>query len=231
MDDQQCPSFGPAAHVYDEHILLRSWLALRNCTQLALPADIDRLVQQVYDGREDPPPGLTEGVQRQWRHTLHRQRAAKDAAQAEAQVRWLPPPRSGALLAEVTRSPLDEDAPDIHPAHQALTRLAEPSVSVVLLHATHGGIAMTRDGICLVDLSRYPSAIEAAQLLGRSVTISDRRLVRALQAEPVPPAWQRSPLLRHHRVMVLGEGGAVQVGHHRLRLDTELGVVIDTEEP
>ncbi|MGH7390349.1 MAG: CRISPR-associated helicase Cas3' [Candidatus Rokuibacteriota bacterium] len=231
ITDGGCPAFGPAGSVYDDHVLLRSWLALGETDRLLVPDDIDPLVQVVYAEIDVPPPGLGEALARQWRETLREERSARDGARAEAEVRWLPMPTSDVPLPMLMRNPREEDEPEIHPAHQALTRLAEPSVSIVLLHATPGGPATAPEGGQLVDLSRSPSAADAARLLGRSVTFSDRRLVRLLQAKPVPAAWQRSPLLRHHRAVILGADGAATFGHNRLLLDPELGVVIETEAP
>ena len=49
------PVFGSSAYVYSEAILLRSWIALRECTEVTLPTDIEPLIEAVYGGR--PAPG------------------------------------------------------------------------------------------------------------------------------------------------------------------------------
>jgi CRISPR-associated endonuclease/helicase Cas3 len=62
MDASGLPDFRPSNFVYDEHILLRSWLALRDRSLVRLPDDIEGLIEAVYSEFEEPPPGLPPAI-------------------------------------------------------------------------------------------------------------------------------------------------------------------------
>jgi CRISPR-associated endonuclease/helicase Cas3 len=228
-DEGGYPQFGAAETVYDSHVLLRSWLALSGRDHIRLPDDIDVLVQEVYADGGEVRAALSQPLRALWKRTYEQQVRAQEQSEQEARARWVKPPWSGVPLAMFLPSPGEEDAPDLHPAHQALTRLAEPSVAVVLLYETLSGPARDPEGREMVDLSRSPGTQEAVNLLRQSVTLTDRRLVHVLRQQPVPPSWHRSPLLRHHRVVVLAADGTARFGRHTLRLDTDLGVSIEAE--
>jgi hypothetical protein len=58
----------------------------------------------------------------------------------------------------------------------------------------------------------------------RSVSVSASRLVRLLRPQPVPSPWERSPWLRHHRLVLLDEAGEAMVGQQRIGYDELLGL-------
>ncbi len=197
--------------VYNEHVLLRSWLALRERTALRLPGDLELVVEATYGERAAPegPPSLVE----RWAATLERTTRTRSGEEFQAQVRMLEPPSHGGAISDLTAQAREEDAPEIHAAHQALTRLGDESVRVVLL----GPDAPEPGG-------HVPDLAEARALLHRSVEISHRALVEALRRSEPPVGWQRSALLRHCRPVRLDANGRAEIG---LRLDPELGVVVE----
>ena len=68
-------------------------------------------------------------------------------------------------------------------------------------------------------------------LLRKSVAISHRGVARALLDTHTPGTWKKSPLLRHHRLIVLNAEGRCTYGAYVLFLDAELGVrVIQSAE-
>lgn len=221
------PAFDAAdTTVYDEHILLRTWLALRGLSEVRVPDDLERLIEEVYDAREAPadrPPSIGP----RWEQTRRRldQERAKDAAEAEN--RWVGRPHSAKPVWQIADDPnRDEDeAPDLHPAHLALTRLAGPSVAVVCLRE---GPRLGPDGAVL-DLGTRPDATGVRALLEQSLKITMWGLVQELLAQQPPWGWRRSPLLRHHRALVFDASGQVVVGRWRLRLDPDLGLVVERE--
>jgi CRISPR-associated endonuclease/helicase Cas3 len=115
-----------SAHVYEPNLLLRTWLALQKRTDqgkgivtLQLPDDIDALIQQVYHDESaapDLPPGL--------RHALEdtrikmEQELQKEAS--EAKDRWIKGPDYEGALWRLAQDPKEEDAPELHQAHQPL---------------------------------------------------------------------------------------------------------------
>jgi CRISPR-associated endonuclease/helicase Cas3 len=228
--DGGLPSFGPSAKVYDEHVLLRSWLALCSRDRIEVPSDVEPLVEAVYQ-RLDPPHDLARGLRDAWRETARKQAETVADEQREAQERWLRRPSYRGALWRLMEDPREEDAPDFHQAHQALTRLAEPSVTLVALYS-EAGDARLRPGGPVVDVSRAPTREETRELLLRTFRVTDPRIVFTLLREgEVPPPWRRSPLLRHHRCLRVDREGRAMVGRHVVELDAELGFrVLGQEE-
>lgn len=79
LECEGVPDFGTAERIYERYVLLRSWLALRNRTQIELPGDIDRLVQEVYS---DPMP---QGLPEAWRRALEEAQARMEKRDARDQ--------------------------------------------------------------------------------------------------------------------------------------------------
>ena len=123
-------------------------------------------------------------------------------------------------------SALEDDAPDLHAAHRPLTRLAPPSVTVILLFGSAGEVFLDPEGRMRLNMGRAPHLDATQTLLKRSVNISDRRVVFNLLDHSPPDAWRRSALLRRCRAIYLDESSACRVGDYELRLDGELGVTL-----
>jgi CRISPR-associated endonuclease/helicase Cas3 len=232
VSEDETPMFGKGTEaVYDRHVLLRTWLAMADLTSVRIPEDIDGLIDLVYgDVTRACPWTASESLNRAWDESLRELLEAREREQQEARARWLRPPGVEGPLSWFAEDPREEDAPELHREHQALTRLAELSVGVVLLHGSPERPALGPDGRETVSLTSEPSLELAKRLLRRSVSVADRRVVGPLLHMPAPAAWRRSPWLRHHRLLVLGLDGAVAVGRHSIRLDDELGLVITARE-
>lgn len=220
--------------VYDSHVLLRSWWELRRLLGdgtaeegvLCVPDDVEALIEAVYDQRPCPA-AMLPAWREAWARTLEAQHKEAAEAKQEAKQRLLPIPDRDGGLDWLVGMPREEDAPDLHPAHQALTRLAEPSVSLVLLHGSPKAPSLEAGGAPF-DPATAPTMALTKELLRCSVSVSDRRLVGPLlrATEATPPAWQRSALLRHHRAVYLDDAGDAQVAGWTLRLDPELGLCV-----
>jgi CRISPR-associated endonuclease/helicase Cas3 len=123
----------------------------------------------------------------------------------------------------------EEDAPDLHKEFQALTRLSDPSVSVICLPSTDGKTPLDPQTGQPLALGQVPDIALARRLLQHSVSLSDRRIVQEVLATEPPSGWKRSPLLRHCRLLVLDREGTGRVGSYYLRVDPDLGVEIAAE--
>lgn len=202
-----------SSYIYFPHILFRTWLALRGLHQIAVPEDVQTLIEAVYD--DDCLPDLSAEQQAFWDATRTLMIQTRLHEEAAARKRHIWPPGATEELADIVGLALEEDAPALHPALQAVTRLAEPSVSVVILpHDWSGNVSAS-------------TVEEAAALLEHSVTLSNRSIYRDLQAMEPPASWQRSPLLRHSRLLRLSPAGTADIGTYILTLHPELGVVIE----
>lgn len=217
------PAFDPATtHVYDEHVLLRTWWELRDRHVLRLPDDIEALVEAVYDDNRPCPPEAGERIHQKWGKTkqeLHRkhlyhERIAKD-------LRLLPPTHPTEDLLDDFNRELEEDDPGIHRSIQALTRLGDPSITSVCLPP---------DRWRSLDRDQSPTLKEAQELLRYSVEITDSRVVSDLIKHKNPSGWHRSRFLRHTRLLCLDENWSVDVGNYRVSIDREIGLVISRKE-
>ncbi len=201
--------------VYDGHVLLRTWLALRERGAIAVPGDVEALIEATY-GEQGPPAGLGGAMAKAWQETLARRTKEIEEDAWEASARWIPSPVALEDIKSLTADSRDEDHPEWHKSNQALTRLTGPTVEVVCLDAEPGPV---------------PPGLEAAKgLLQRSLPLSHGAVAPALLRDETPPAWRRSALLRHHRALVF-DSGHRRVGRFDLRLDPELGLVIEKGAP
>jgi CRISPR-associated endonuclease/helicase Cas3 len=218
------PDFDKSEYVYDRHVLLRSYLALSGRHSLNLPEDLEVLIETVYGELTLAVPDDA------WQAALDSSRKELEENQArdrqKARNVIIKPPDYDNL--EDFCQELEEDNPEVQPTLQALTRLGDLTVAVVCLHRTPAGLSLSADGREPVDLSREPTLAEAKLLLRSALSLSYFALVKHFLAQDVPPGWRRSPLLRHHKAAVF-DGGVLQAGRFTLRLDPELGAVIEAQ--
>lgn len=228
---QDVPDFGPAERIYERYVLLRSWLALHGRTQIKLPEDIDRLVQEVYSkpAPQGPSPEWQEALKKAC-EGMHRRdsRDQDEAAYAPFgqphETSWLDPQ-------EFPKLPDDDPNPDDDPSPR--TRKGRLSATVVLLHRVGGRLCLDEEGKQPVSLSSKLELSEAKRLFARSVRLSRHELVQnnfqalkahweahGLRAKP----WSETPLLAHAHPVVL-EGGRAELEGLVLELSPELGVV------
>ncbi len=221
------PRFDPGTTaVYDSYILLRSWLTLGDRTTVRVPGDVESIIADVYDD-DRHPHGLSEQLREAWFETQKELQKAIEGDSEEARVRWIKPPSYGGQLWRLTEDPREEDAPDFHQAHRALTRLTPPSVSVVLLFGTYESAWLDAAHRASVDIDNVPSIDAMKQLLMRSANISDRRVVFQLLGQLPPKGWRRTALLRNHRAIFLdGDGCSESIDGYSIRLDSETGLTV-----
>lgn len=232
LEEEGVPDFGSAERIYERYVLLRSWLALRSRTQINLPGDIDRLVQEVYS---EPPP---QGLSQEWKEALEQAQArmdkrdSKDRDEAFYAVFGEPDETDWLEPKTFPKLPDDEPNPDDDPS-LLHTRKGSPSATVVLLHKVGGQLFLDADGKEAVSLAAKLELAEAKRLFARSVKLSRYELTRndfeALKAHReshglAAKVWSETPLLAHAHPVVLEEGQAV-LGELVLELHPELGVV------
>lgn len=220
MNDDSTPDFGASGYVYAPHILLRSWLELRERKTIEIPAEVEELIEAVYDDGINCPSNESSQLQKFWSDTTDELRQKRELQESKARSCRLPSPTydTDELLEKFNRE-LEEDNPQVHASLQALTRDDSlPSVSVVCLnpHEMHK-----------IKRNEKPDIREVKFLLERSVSIAKQGAVQAILAfNGAPKGWRESPHLRHHRLIELDEHGCQRIGNFKVRLDGELGIVI-----
>jgi CRISPR-associated endonuclease/helicase Cas3 len=223
------PRFSPSQRaVYHAHALLRTWLALDGRSHVRIPDDMDELIEAVY-GTVELASGTSSELRAYLEETADAYAATIEHDRDEAHKRWLLQPRHNGFFWDFTSGAREEDAPEFHPEHQALTRLIDPTASIVCLYGPREHPTFDAAGREPVPSGNPPSLALAKRLLRRAVTISDARVVHQLLDRSPPASWLRSALLQHHRLMLFGPDGAAlePLGKYRLNLDPELGIRLD----
>jgi CRISPR-associated endonuclease/helicase Cas3 len=219
------PSF-PRGHtmVYEEHVLLRTWIALRGRSELRIPDEIRSSIEAVYSEPGDAPeePGLLS----LWETTASSLKASREADLREADLRYLPLPNKRVGLDALTAMGRDEDD-DLHPFFQALTRLAERTVTVVCLFGRTGDLFLDRACTRPLSLAKAVTMASAAEILRRSCSIGDKRVIRELEKIAAPPAWRKAALLRNCRPIAFDTAGCYVVNKWRLRLCPDIGLRVE----
>lgn len=213
--------------IYGEHIMLRSWLALRDRAEIVIPDDVETLIEATYCADPNVPDDVIDAWRRSEAAFIKRLREDQDKAEA-AHIPKRSADRPGRGKDALTRIGYlrreEDDEPELHPDALARTRLGPSSINVVILTAEevehlHHVISPARTGRLM--------AVDIRNLLTRATSLSDFRIVGALKTrEPPNASWKESPFLRHHRLLVLGADCRVDIARDvSLELDHRLGVL------
>lgn len=219
IDSKGAPDFGKSAFVYDKHILLRSWVKLRDRKSIEIPGEIEELIEDVYDKKR-------ECVDEKYRALWDATKTDLDKKLAEKRLK-----AKAVYLTDFDdddfynsfKFQLDEDDPEKHSTLRAQTRDEErPTVAIVLL---------TQEEAQTINLNDKPDRKTTEFLIKREVKISRSGLTQPILANPEfkKAAWEKSPLLRHHRLIVLDENKQISIGKTTMVLDNERGVEFKTE--
>lgn len=199
-------------HVYDRYVLLRTWLAIREKTEVEVPNEIEHLIEFVY-ANEDAPED--DG----WQVALEDAKRTMDFERAESERRacrlLISKPNAPCDLIEQFNDQLvDDEDPEVHASVRAATREGDPTITAVLLPPE-------------ATLTQNPQITEVRYLLDRSVKFSHRGLVdELLRVDERPREWANCPHLRHARAIRLDAADKATVGRYLLTMDERLGVVI-----
>jgi CRISPR-associated endonuclease/helicase Cas3 len=218
--------FKESDYVYDHHILLRSWLALRDRSSIQLPEETDDLIESVYHLDAPIPETLEPEHQEDWQASLADYRAeTEDSHRARANKVKLPPARGDNNPDQLTRQGEEDDESTI----AAVTRLGEPSITTIFLQRTDQGLCFPTGDREPIDLKARPDLPTIRKLLAHSTRISKQDIVKALLEESNPSEWT-SALLRNCRYVELDERGGADVGQWRVVLDPLKGVVFEKND-
>jgi CRISPR-associated endonuclease/helicase Cas3 len=228
------PDFGGGTQaVYDYHILLRSWLEIKDKAVVKIPENVEALIEAVYDEKRECPAGLSEALKEQWKESKRKQFKDLDYEKGEAENRYIKWPGFSGHLGHMVSDPREEDDPTLHPAHQALTRLTGLTVNIICLYGNGIKACWEKKQEEPVDLNLTPNNEVIKKLLEHSVSVSRFGLTEEIirdDKNTLPIAWDKTALLRHHRVLFFDEHCICQCGNFQLCLDDELGLVIKKRE-
>ncbi len=230
VNENDVPAFGASAYVYDEYFLLLSYLHLKDRASIFFPEDIQDVIEKVYGEAEGPWP--SRAFEDAVNAASEKMEEEKEGKVFNARMNLIPGYDDSRDLLGFFGSfnkELEEDSPEIHRSLQALTRLVEPSVQAVCLCKSAGEFFLREGDRGPVDMNQVPESKMIVDLLRRSLTITDKRVIFDLIKQGTPDAWRKSPALRHHRLLEF-ENGATPVSKYKLYLDNELGLTIKSPQ-
>lgn len=213
--------FQESGYIYDRHVLLRSWLVLRNRESIQLPEETDSLIEAVYDLAADIPDDLEPEYQEDWQTSLADYRAeTQNSYRAKANKIKLPPTRVDNSPDQFTRQGEEDDESTI----AAVTRLGEPSFTTIFLKRTEQGLCFPTGERQPISLRDRPILPVIRELLANSTRISKKEIVGVLAEKSNPSEW-KSALLRNCRYVELDAEDGADLGEWRVSLDPLKGVV------
>jgi CRISPR-associated endonuclease/helicase Cas3 len=219
--------------VYDEFILLKTWLALQGKATLEFPQDIDDLVQTVY--RDELPEGISDELRSRLISTRTKRTEVRlgDVIDASQAVIGSPTDTSWQYPGGFPASPDDEP---LEPGTKRVsTRKGELSVTVVPLFKHGSKFYLDADLTTAVKTAAQLELADAKAVYVRSLRLSRKPVVWGIEAHArahfgntLP--WSETPLLRGFLPLVLEEGRAVFSGLE-VRLEQQLGIVFNKKRP
>ena len=156
--------------VYDEHILLRTWLELnkKEYEKIEIPDEVEKLIERVYDTNKTFND-LDENLKDFWRTSLDKWLKSNEEDDEQANYRLIKRPIYSRHTSGIFASNLEEDSPEIHKTLQAVTRLTEPTANVICLWEKDGKVFLDDDFAEEINLGKKPLTESTKELLRRSV--------------------------------------------------------------
>jgi len=221
------PNFGSNAYIYDNYILYRTLLALKNRKSLCLPHDTDNLIQSVYSMQ--PSHFISEA---QWEDlkTMKAEMLKQQANSTQNANNYLIPYSTQNFLGNL-QSPLSDNLHSLsRTVFHAPTREISLSVQIVCLIKNDQGVFVLGEDK-LIDLENPLTHQEVRSCLRATATISQWRIIDYFihKAEKPPQAFQEKAALRWH-YPVFFINGRFETDDFILYLDQQRGLYFEKKE-
>ncbi len=112
------PDFGVSGLIYEKHVLLRSWLGIKNRDKISVPDEVEELIEAVYSA--DPISDASEAEEAFLAITRTNYLKSLDDEREQAKTRYISRPDFDGGLGNLLGVPKEEDAPELHPDSQAM---------------------------------------------------------------------------------------------------------------
>ena len=222
-------TFGISAKIYEPAILLRTSLALREVAKITLPDDLqdNSLVEQVYGGAFQDCPDNLQNALDAWDY-LSRWMEREEALVARRYL--VDDPHEWEDGDEILQKLAAHEDDELAPAKaKAQTRLARPSIMLILLHEKEGKFYLDPEFLDEIILKNHDKTV-VRRLISNSVTISNPIWYGYFTDEvDLPAGWVKSPVLRYCRPAIF-KNGLIRHGKNMLKIDPELGLIFETKK-
>ncbi len=227
------PDFGSSKYVYDEHILLRTYLVLKSKFENNSYKFCDRdktvkeLVEMVYGNDNLKASQKVHAHLKKLKNEFDKE---KEEIESIANERIIDAPLSEKTsdandshfkFSFINNIEVEDDDPDASQKFKALTRLSdEPSIKVACVFETNGTQFLNTDSTIPIDLSRVPMVSEIESILMNTITISDKTAYfKLIGKNLVPKVWFDVPPLRYLPLLVFKcVNGQWQINIDNLRM-------------
>jgi CRISPR-associated endonuclease/helicase Cas3 len=221
------PKFGDDEYVYERSVMLKTWLALKGKSTITLPAETSPLIESVY-GEE---VGIKDkALQKELEEAIQKAAENERSEIFNAVTRLIYEPDKEDLLSQPNNQ-LEEDDPTVHHAFRAMTRSADPGVSLICLHRVNGAVCLDLKGTTPIDLSAKPDKELTKQLLRQNVNVQNRMVVDYFSKNKPEAAWKEVAALKYSVPVVFENGQfALESKNYTFILDRFLGLTLQKEE-
>lgn len=216
------------ARVYDPYIVLKSWVALKDLSNIIMPQQIDQLVQRVY--QEGIPQQISEDESLKMSDLQNASKTDQQKDKLLAKNILVSKPFPPEDLVNTNNQGLndDENDPEVRKSFRAATRLGDPGIQVVCLEQLSDGTLAALDGTA-IDLENKPGLKQLQAILQSALTISNKTLYRQLVAECTVSAWKSIKSIRHHRCLIFTDN-CNETGNFKLLINYQTGLAINKKE-
>jgi len=224
------PEFGHDEYIYDRSVMLKTWLTLKDKTEMSLPGQTTFLIEKVYG--EDFEIS-DEALQKEMEEAIEKAEKKERKAIYEAAKQLITTPDDEDLLNQRNNN-LNEDDPTVNVAFRAMTRLAEPSISLICLHRVNGNLYFDPSNAKEpMDITVKPDKDLVKELLKHSVNLQNYAVVKYfIETEPEInwKHWKEVAALKYVTPIVFEDGKCKLEGtKYTLVLDRQTGLEIQKE--
>ncbi len=228
---EDIPDFGTDEYVYERSVMLKTWLVLKDMTEITLPAQTTDLIEAVYG---DDIEISDENLRKDMEEAIEKARKKERDALSVSIKQLIPEVTEKHLLSQPNNNFEEEDS-NVHVAFKAMTRLSEPSVSLICLHRINGNLYLdyiaTQDQI---DENTKPDKDLIKKILRQSISIQKRQVVDFFNKNSSSLSWshwKEVAALKHVFPVVFEEGTCrLDEIKYILRLDTKTGLETKQED-
>ncbi|MBI5965492.1 MAG: CRISPR-associated helicase Cas3' [Chloroflexi bacterium] len=225
------PEFGHDEYVYERSVMLKTWLALKDKTEMTMPGETTALIEAVYGGEIEIKD---EALQKEMEIAIEKAEGKERKATFDAVQQLIKAPDEDDLLSQRNGN-LDEDDPTVHKAFRAMTRDADPSISLICLHRVNGDLYLDTEGITNpLDISTKPDKDLVKQLLRQNINVQNRTVLDAFaykDPELTWKHWKEVAALKYAMPVIFENGRCKLEGKkYALILDRQTGLTILKEE-
>jgi len=236
LDDNSIPKF--KYPIYSRYILLKTYLSLIKVTSIAIPEDIETLIEEVYDDKI--PSNYITNNRKLWEALLEKEKSAQDNFDSDksilARYRLIPSPDDEDFFIDLTGY-LEENSHDAQASLQSLTRITRPSIKVVPLYEHEEHYYLDEEHSLPISLKDKLTNEQEISILNHSIQLSNYHIYQYFinRKQTLITKWNKSALLRdiHHIILSVEKDTGkyyFETEKHLNYIDCELGVYIKSKE-